>query len=77
VTPFCRVKWTEAWYENGEFVVRGVHGVLMSEVVYDGGLSGRHRWLCIVATGTGNVEKNPLDLTVTGVWIPGEPLEPE
>ena len=49
------------------------HGVLMSEAVY----TATGGWICIVATPTGNREMNPLELTVTGVWVPGEPLEPE
>lgn len=69
------------------------HGVLMSEAVYVsahvtydeivGSLPSRRsrvvpaHWVCIVATEHGNVEMDPLRLTVTGVWIPGEPLGPE
>lgn len=69
------------------------HGVLMSETVYvpghlqpveiQGSLPPRHtriigpRWICLVATKTGTTEMDPRDLTVTGLWVPGEPLEPD
>lgn len=69
------------------------HGVLMSEAVYvpahvaydeiAGSLPSRSsrvvraRWVCIVATEHGNIEIDPMLLTVTGVWIPGEPLGAE
>lgn len=68
MTPFCRVKWTET-FVNAPSVTH--HGVMMSEAVF---WSGFHKWVCIVATTAGNIEMDPLDLTVTGVWIPGEPL---
>lgn len=70
MTPFCRVRWTIAW---ANAPAETCHGVLMSEAIRtpDG------RWTCLVATPSGNREMNPLDLTVTGVWVPGEPLEPE
>lgn len=74
MTPFCRVKWFESGYYDGAFERRMLHGVLMSEVVLD---PSSRRWLCIVATTLGNREMNALDLTVTGVWVPGEPLEME
>lgn len=82
MTPFCRVRWTERQYRNGEYVGDRAHGVLMSEAIYVPGhppsshaLAGVGRWICIVATASGNREMNPLDLTVTGVWVPGEPIE--
>lgn len=71
MTPFCRVKWTDTWMNAP---AETHHGVLMSEAVH---VPHDRRWTCIVATEHGNVEMDPLRLTVTGVWVPGEPLEPE
>lgn len=71
MTPFCRVSWTIEWANTP---AKTFHGVMMSEAVY---VQPHHRWTCIVATKDGNREMNPLNLTVTGVWVPGEPIEPE
>lgn len=72
MTPFVRVRWTEQWGTGDKPDLRTFQGVLMSEAVY---VPEWQRWICLVATGGEVREMNPRELVVTGVWIPGEPIE--